>query len=106
MLTNCFHLLSDQATRVHHPALPRASAKHGCVIDPWLTSTWTEMMPSFPSRPLNVPRGPPCFLFLLLAAQPVLDVVAYWMQSEQGTIAGLIRLAILVLLPLVLLYIP
>ena len=44
------------------------------------------------------------YLFLLIAVQPVLDAVAYWMQSEKGTLAGLIRLGIMLLLPLVLLF--
>ncbi len=43
------------------------------------------------------------FLFLLIAAQPLLDAVAYWLQSDEGTIAGKIRLAFMVLLPLYLL---
>ncbi|MBQ7895214.1 MAG: O-antigen ligase family protein, partial [Oscillospiraceae bacterium] len=44
------------------------------------------------------------FLFLLLAAQPVLDAIAYWLQSDDGTIAGKIRLAIMVIVPVVLLF--
>lgn len=44
------------------------------------------------------------FLFLLIALQPVLDAVAYWTQSAEGTIAGKIRLAIMLIVPLVLLF--
>ena len=44
------------------------------------------------------------FLFWLIAMQPVLDAIAYWTQSAEGTIAGKIRLAIMVIVPLVLLF--
>ena len=44
------------------------------------------------------------FLFLLIVAQPVLDAIAYWTQSPEGTVAGKIRLAVMVLVPLVLLF--
>lgn len=40
----------------------------------------------------------------LIAAQPVLDVLAYWTRSEEGTVAGLLRLAIMLILPLHLLF--
>ncbi len=43
-------------------------------------------------------------LFLLLAVQPVLDAIAYWTQSDDGTIAGKIRLAIMIVTPLILLF--
>ncbi len=33
------------------------------------------------------------WLFLLIAVQPLLDVLAFWTQSESGTAAGMIRLA-------------
>ena len=35
------------------------------------------------------------WLFLLLIAQPLLDVIAYWTQNEAGTVSGYIRLAIM-----------
>ena len=37
-------------------------------------------------------------IFLFLAVQPPLDVLAFWSQSEKGTVAGLIRLAMMVVL--------
>ncbi len=40
----------------------------------------------------------------LIAAQPVLDIIAYWNRSPEGTAAGLIRLAIMGVLPLHLLF--
>ena len=39
------------------------------------------------------------WIFLLFALQPCLDVLAYWTRSETATPAGYIRLALLVLLP-------
>lgn len=44
------------------------------------------------------------WLFLLIAAQPVLDVLAYWTNNTQSSWAGYIRLVIMVLLPLVVLF--
>lgn len=44
------------------------------------------------------------FLFLLMVAQPVLDVIAYWLRSDDGTIVGKIRLVFMVLFPLALLF--
>ena len=43
------------------------------------------------------------WLFCLIAAQPVLDVIAYWNQNSVATAAGYIRLAIMLALPLYLL---
>ena len=43
------------------------------------------------------------WLTLLIALQPVLDVVAYFNQDEVATVAGYIRLGIMLLLPLVVL---
>ena len=40
------------------------------------------------------------WLVLLIAAQPLLDTLAYFTQSKSGTVSGYIRLAILLLLPL------
>ncbi len=40
------------------------------------------------------------WLFLLIAAQPLLDTLAFFTQNKQGTVAGYIRLAVLVALPL------
>ena len=37
------------------------------------------------------------WLLLIIVAQPLLDVLAFWTQSESGTAAGLIRLALMVL---------
>lgn len=44
------------------------------------------------------------WLFLLIAAQPVLDVLAYWTNNTQSSWAGYIRLVIMVLLPLVMIF--
>ena len=41
---------------------------------------------------------------LLIILQPVLDIIAFWTKSPDGTLAGLVRLAIMVVLPLVLLF--
>lgn len=43
------------------------------------------------------------WLFLLIIAQPLLDVLAFWTSSEAGTAAGYIRLLVMVILPLYLL---
>lgn len=40
------------------------------------------------------------WLFLLLCAQPLLDVLAFWTRSERGTAAGYIRLAVMGILAL------
>jgi len=44
------------------------------------------------------------WLILLLAAQPLLDTLAYWRQNDVATEAGYIRLAIMIVLPLYLLF--
>ena len=41
------------------------------------------------------------WLVLLIAAQPLLDTVAYFNQNLNGTISGYIRLALLLILPLI-----
>lgn len=43
------------------------------------------------------------WLVLLIAAQPLLDVLAFWTRNEVATAAGFIRLAIMLILPLYLL---
>lgn len=43
------------------------------------------------------------WLTLLIVLQPLLDVLAYWTQNERGTAAGVIRLIIMLVLPIVLL---
>lgn len=45
-----------------------------------------------------------CWLFCLIAAQPLLDFLAYWNQNSVATAAGYIRLALMVALPLILLF--
>lgn len=40
------------------------------------------------------------WLFLLIAAQPLLDTLAYFTQNEKGTVAGVLRLLLLIALPL------
>ena len=40
------------------------------------------------------------WLCLLIAAQPLMDFLAYWTRSPEGTAAGYIRLAIMLALPL------
>lgn len=40
------------------------------------------------------------WLFLLIAVQPLLDVLAYWTRNDKATIAGYIRLLIMLVLPL------
>lgn len=44
------------------------------------------------------------YILAIVAMQPVLDIIAYWTKSPDGTIAGTIRLAIMILLPLYLLF--
>lgn len=44
------------------------------------------------------------WLMLLIVLQPLLDILAFWTKSPDGTLAGYIRLAIMVLLPLYLLF--
>ncbi len=44
------------------------------------------------------------WLVWLIAAQPLLDVLAFWRQDSVATVAGYIRLLIMVALPLVLLF--
>ena len=43
------------------------------------------------------------WLTLLIALQPLLDTLAFWTQNERGTVAGVIRLIIMLVLPIVLL---
>ena len=43
------------------------------------------------------------WLFLLIVAQPLLDVLAFWTSSEAGTAAGYIRLLVMIILPIYLL---
>ena len=38
------------------------------------------------------------WLMLLIAVQPVLDIVAFWTRSPSGTLAGVVRLAVMVVL--------
>ena len=40
------------------------------------------------------------WLTVLIAMQPVLDILAYWTRSPDGTAAGMLRLAIMLALPL------
>lgn len=44
------------------------------------------------------------WLVLLLAAQPVLDALAFWTQNSVATVAGLLRLLVMLILPLYLLF--
>lgn len=44
------------------------------------------------------------WITLLIAAQPLLDALAYWTRSPDGTAAGLLRLAVMLILPLHLLF--
>ena len=37
------------------------------------------------------------YLLVIIAAQPVLDIIAYWTKNPYGTIAGTIRLAVMLL---------
>ena len=40
------------------------------------------------------------WLTVLIAIQPVLDILAYWTRSPDGTAAGMLRLAVMLILPL------
>ena len=40
------------------------------------------------------------WLTVLIAMQPVLDILAYWTRSSDGTAAGMLRLVIMLILPL------
>lgn len=40
------------------------------------------------------------WITLLIAVQPLLDVLAYWRRSPDGTAAGMLRLAVMLVLPL------
>ena len=40
------------------------------------------------------------WLTVLIAIQPVLDILAYWTRSPDGTTAGMLRLAVMLILPL------
>lgn len=44
------------------------------------------------------------WLVLLIAAQPLLDVLAFWTRNEVATAAGFVRLAVMLILPLYLLF--
>lgn len=44
------------------------------------------------------------WLMLLVLLQPLLDIVAFWTKSPSGTLAGYVRLAIMLALPLALLF--
>lgn len=44
------------------------------------------------------------WLMLLIVIQPVLDILAFWTKSPDGTLAGYIRLLIMLVLPLYLLF--
>lgn len=44
------------------------------------------------------------WLILLIVLQPILDIVAFWTKSPSGTLAGVVRLVIMVVLPLYLLF--
>lgn len=44
------------------------------------------------------------WLMLLIVMQPLLDILAFWTKSPDGTLAGYIRLAIMLLLPLYLFF--
>ena len=43
------------------------------------------------------------WLMMLVILQPVLDILAFWTKSPEGTLAGVVRLAIMVALPVALL---
>lgn len=43
------------------------------------------------------------WLFLLIISQPLLDILAFWDQNSSGTAAGKIRLAVMIVLPLIML---
>ena len=40
------------------------------------------------------------WITILIAVQPLLDILAYWTRSPDGTAAGMLRLAIMLILPL------
>lgn len=44
------------------------------------------------------------WLMLLIILQPVLDIIAFWTKSPDGTVAGYVRLLVMLLLPLYLLF--
>ena len=44
------------------------------------------------------------WLFCLIVLQPILDVVAFFNQNDVATVAGYLRLAILLIFPLYLLF--
>ena len=44
------------------------------------------------------------WLFILIAAQPLLDVLAYWTNNTQSSWAGYVRLAIMIALPVCMLF--
>ncbi len=44
------------------------------------------------------------WLFILIAAQPLLDVLAYWTNNTQSSWAGYVRLAIMITLPICMLF--
>ncbi len=61
------------------------------------------------SRLLNRTGGAGAFLrnhwlMLLIVLQPVLDIIAFWTRSPEGTFAGVVRLLIMMALPLWLLF--
>ena len=41
---------------------------------------------------------------LLIVLQPVLDIIAFWTRSPEGTFAGVVRLLVMMALPLWLLF--
>ncbi|WMJ23075.1 O-antigen ligase family protein [Paludicola sp. MB14-C6] len=45
------------------------------------------------------------WLVLLIVAQPLLDILAYWQQNSIGTLAGVVRLCIVIALPIYILVI-
>ena len=44
------------------------------------------------------------WLMLLIILQPLLDIIAFWTRSPEGTFAGVVRLLIMMALPLWLLF--
>ena len=44
------------------------------------------------------------WLMLLIVLQPILDIVAFWTRSPEGTLAGFVRLMIMLALPVWLLF--
>lgn len=56
-----------------------------------------------------MPKRALCFfceywLFFLIAVQPLLDILAFWQQNSIGTAAGILRLAVMVILPIHILF--